>query len=85
MAEIADTVRTGLENKGWQVTMLEAAPLSARFTVTDPVTEQECEVDILKEVLWRPAVEPSYGPALAEEDVIGTKIRAWRTGVRHAT
>nr|WP_206313557.1 nucleotidyl transferase AbiEii/AbiGii toxin family protein [Streptomyces coryli] len=76
MTEIADTVCAGLEKKGWQVAMLETAPLSARFTVTDPVTEQECEVDILKEIFWRPAVETSVGPVLAEEDVIGTKIRA---------
>ncbi|MEY9995349.1 hypothetical protein ABIE67_007381 [Streptomyces sp. V4I8] len=29
---------------------LETAPLPARFTVTDPATGQECEVDILKEI-----------------------------------
>lgn len=40
---------------------LETAPLSARFTVTDPATGQECEVDILKEIFWRPVAQSPYG------------------------
>jgi predicted nucleotidyltransferase component of viral defense system len=76
MTDIAATLRAGLEARGWQVQSLETAPLSARFTVTDPVTGQDCEVDILKENFWRPVVQSSYGPVLAEEDVIGTKVRA---------
>ncbi|WP_405953302.1 nucleotidyl transferase AbiEii/AbiGii toxin family protein [Streptomyces prunicolor] len=76
MADIAATLRVGLEARGWQVQALETAPLSARFTVSDPITGQDCEVDILKEIFWRPVVQSSYGPVLAEEDVIGTKVRA---------
>lgn len=76
MADIAATLRSGLETRGWQVKALETAPLSARFTVSDPDTGQECEVDILKEVFWRPIAQSPYGPVLAEEDVIGTKVRA---------
>ncbi|MGW3014462.1 nucleotidyl transferase AbiEii/AbiGii toxin family protein [Streptomyces longwoodensis] len=76
MADIAVTLRAGLETRGWRVQALETAPLSARFTVTDPVTGQDCEVDILKEVFWRPVAQSRYGPVLAEEDVIGTKVRA---------
>ncbi|MFF6995907.1 nucleotidyl transferase AbiEii/AbiGii toxin family protein [Streptomyces sp. NPDC008313] len=76
MADIAAALRRGLEARGWQVHTLETAPLSARFTVSDQATGQECEVDILKEVFWRPVVQSSYGPVLAEEDVIGTKVRA---------
>lgn len=76
MADIAATLRAGLESRGWQVQALETAPLSARFTVSDPITGQDCEVDILKEIFWRPVVQSSYGPVLAEEDVIGTKVRA---------
>lgn len=44
--------------------------------MTDPATGQECEVDILKEVFWRAIAQSPYGPVLAEEDVIGTKVRA---------
>ncbi|MFI9825260.1 nucleotidyl transferase AbiEii/AbiGii toxin family protein [Streptomyces sp. NPDC052013] len=76
MADIAATLRAGLEARGWQVQSLETAPLSARFTVSDPVTGQECEVDVLKEIFWRPIARSRYGPVLAEEDVIGTKVRA---------
>ncbi|MDQ0578988.1 hypothetical protein QF030_001166 [Streptomyces rishiriensis] len=46
------------------------------FTVTDPATGEECEVDILKEKLRRPVAQSRYGPVLAEEDVIGTEVRA---------
>lgn len=76
MTEIAATLRAALESRGWNVQALETAPLSARFTVTDPATGQECEVDILKEIFWRPITQSPYGPVLAEEDVIGTKVRA---------
>jgi predicted nucleotidyltransferase component of viral defense system len=76
MADIAAILRAGLEARGWQVQSLETAPLSARFTVTDPATGQDCEVDILKEIFWRPIAQSPYGPVLAEEDVIGTKVRA---------
>ncbi|GAA2619159.1 hypothetical protein GCM10010307_01550 [Streptomyces vastus] len=76
MADIAATLRAGLEARGWKVHALETAPLSARFTVADPATGQECEVDILKEIFWRPVAQSPYGPVLAEEDVIGTKVRA---------
>ncbi len=76
MADIAVTLRIGLEARGWRVHAMETAPLSARFTVTDPATGQDCEVDILKEIFWRPVVQSPYGPVLAEEDVIGTKVRA---------
>lgn len=76
MGDIAATLRAGLEARGWKVRALETAPLSARFTVTDPITRQECEVDILKEIFWRPVTQSPYGPVLAEEDVIGTKVRA---------
>ncbi|MFF9012392.1 nucleotidyl transferase AbiEii/AbiGii toxin family protein [Streptomyces sp. NPDC014870] len=76
MADIAAALCSGLKARGWKVQALETAPLSARFTVTDPVTGQDCEVDILKEIFWRPVAQSPYGPVLAEEDVIGTKVRA---------
>ena len=73
---IGSNLVAGLEARGWKVHTLETAPLSARFTVSDPATGQECEVDILKEIFWRPVAQSPYGPVLAEEDVIGTKVRA---------
>ncbi|MGM9386951.1 nucleotidyl transferase AbiEii/AbiGii toxin family protein [Streptomyces antibioticus] len=75
-ADIAVTLRAGPAARGWTVHALETAPLSARFTVTDPATGQDCEAAILKEIFWRPVVQSPYGPVLTEEDVIGTKVRA---------
>lgn len=76
MEEIAQAVRDGLTERGWQVADVEIAPLSARFQVADPLTGDVCEVDVLKEVFWRPLAHTAYGPVLGEEDVIGTKVRA---------
>ncbi|MFI1103380.1 nucleotidyl transferase AbiEii/AbiGii toxin family protein [Streptomyces melanogenes] len=76
MESISDTVRTGLEQRGWSVRALETDPFSARLIVTDPDSGEECEVDVLKEVLWRPPVQTEYGLVLSLEDVVGTKMRA---------
>ena len=51
-------------------------PLSGRLVVTDPASGEECEVDILKEAFWRPPTTTAYGPVLALDDIIGTKVRA---------
>jgi hypothetical protein len=51
--DIAATLRSGVEARGRQTHTLETAPLSARFTVSDPATGQDCEGCILKEILTR--------------------------------
>ncbi|GAB2583804.1 hypothetical protein GCM10027168_15770 [Streptomyces capparidis] len=76
MEDIADTVRRGLEEHGWLVRAVETDPLSARLIVTDPGSGGECEVDILKETIWRPPVQTEHGLVLSLEDVVGTKVRA---------
>lgn len=76
MEDIATAVRTGLEQRGWGVRALETDPLSARLIVTDPTSHEECEVDILKEALWKPPVHTEHGLVLSLEDVVGTKVRA---------
>ncbi|MFF2007511.1 nucleotidyl transferase AbiEii/AbiGii toxin family protein [Streptomyces sp. NPDC058195] len=76
MEKIAAAVRAGLEQRGWQVEELETDPLSARLIVTDKATSEECEVDVLKEALWRPPVRTEHGLVLSLEDVVGTKVRA---------
>ncbi|WP_405596929.1 nucleotidyl transferase AbiEii/AbiGii toxin family protein [Streptomyces sp. NBC_01410] len=76
METIAATVRAGLEERGWLVRALETDPLSSRLIVSDPDSGEECEVDVLKEVLWRPPVQTEYGLVLSLEDVVGTKVRA---------
>ncbi|WP_435975208.1 nucleotidyl transferase AbiEii/AbiGii toxin family protein [Streptomyces sp. Qhu_M48] len=76
MEKIAAAVRAGLERRGWQVRALETDPLFARLIVTDTSTGEECEVDVLKEALWRPPVRTRHGLVLSLEDVVGTKVRA---------
>jgi hypothetical protein len=58
------------------VRVIGVAPVSARFMVTDPDLGQDCEVDILKEAFNRPPQVTPWGPVLALDDVIGTKVRA---------
>ncbi|MFC9796832.1 nucleotidyl transferase AbiEii/AbiGii toxin family protein [Streptomyces sp. NPDC127584] len=76
MEDIAASLRRGLADRGWHVTVISTDPLSARLIVADPVGGEECEVDILKENFWAAPQETEYGPVLALEDVIGTKVRA---------
>ena len=76
MAWIAGALRAGLTAYGWSVLVREAEPLGARLLVTDPATGEACEVTVVKETLWRPPVTTALGPALALEDVVGTKVRA---------
>ncbi|NBM17975.1 nucleotidyl transferase AbiEii/AbiGii toxin family protein [Streptomyces sp. GC420] len=76
MADILHDLRQGLIGKGWQVTVVSVDPLSARLLVADPASGEDCEVDILKENLWAPPETTEYGPVLALDDVIGTKVRA---------
>ncbi|GAB2583789.1 hypothetical protein GCM10027168_15750 [Streptomyces capparidis] len=48
----------------------------SKLILTDPSSGGECEVDILKETIWRPPVQTEHGPVLSLEDVVGTKVRA---------
>ena len=76
MDAIASTLVAGLTDRGWRVRVIGIEPLSARFMVTDPELNEDCEVDILKEAFNRPPDDTPYGPVLALDDVIGTKVRA---------
>jgi hypothetical protein len=68
--------RLSRDGRGWQVRVIGVDPISARFMVTDPGTSEDCEVDILKEGFNRPPESTPWGPVLALDDVIGTKVRA---------
>jgi hypothetical protein len=85
MSEIAAALSSGLTERGWSVRQISADPLSARLIVTAPATGEECEVDILKEAFWQPPHVTEYGPVLALDDVIGTKVRLWPTAALSAT
>jgi len=76
MEAISAALADQLGARGWQVTKIEADPLSARMMVIAPSTKESCEVDVLKEAFYHPPETTKYGPVLALEDVIGTKVRA---------
>ena len=76
MDSLAGLLVAGLTERGWRVRVIGVDPVSARFMVTDPGTGEDCEVDILKEGFNRPPETTPYGPVLALDDVIGTKVRA---------
>ncbi|MFC9283028.1 nucleotidyl transferase AbiEii/AbiGii toxin family protein [Streptomyces collinus] len=76
IGEIIRSVSEGLAERGWQVEQIEVGALSGRLLATDPGTGEQCEVDVLKEVLWHPPASSEYGPVLSLDDVIGTKVRA---------
>jgi Nucleotidyl transferase AbiEii toxin, Type IV TA system len=76
MDSLAGLLVAGLTERGWLVRVIGVDPVSARFMVTDQGTGEDCEVDILKEGFNRPPETTPYGPVLALDDVIGTKVRA---------
>lgn len=75
MSDIAADLVHELTKRGWSVAVIGVDPLSARFVVTDPAGAA-CEVDVLKENLWSAPEPTEYGPVLAFDDVVGTKVRA---------
>ncbi|MGX1887859.1 nucleotidyl transferase AbiEii/AbiGii toxin family protein [Streptomyces sp. NPDC055287] len=76
MAEIIASLEQGLVSRGWGVRVIDVDALSARLIAADPDTGDECEVDVLKEHFWTPPAQTEYGPVLAFDSVIGTKVRA---------
>lgn len=76
MDAIVAVMTEGLTERGWDMQILGIDPLSARMMATDPSTGEWCELDILKEAFGGPPETTPYGPVLALDDVIGTKVRA---------
>lgn len=76
MTSLAEHLVTGLGERGWRVRVIGVDPVSSRFMVTDPGSGEDCEVDILKEGFNRPPEDTPWGPVLAFDDMVGTKVRA---------
>ncbi|MER5517652.1 hypothetical protein [Streptomyces sp. NPDC002763] len=76
MRTIAETVAAVLRDHGWRVSMRETDPLSAQLIVTDAVSEEAGEVDLLKEALWHPPVRTELGLTLSLEDTVGMRVWA---------
>jgi hypothetical protein len=73
---ITTTVTEGLTERGWQVEVIGVDTHGARMMATDPGSAEQCELDILRESFSRPPESTPWGPVLALDDVIGTKVRA---------
>ena len=76
MEAIVTTVVDGLTGRGWRVEVIGVDPHGARMMTTDQGSGEQCELDILRETFSRPPETTPYGPVLALDDVIGTKVRA---------
>jgi hypothetical protein len=76
MERVADEVAAALRSMGREVVVRTVTPLSAQLTATAPETDEPCELALHKEVFWQPPVDTEYGPTLALDDAVGTKIRA---------
>ncbi|WP_406438184.1 hypothetical protein OHB00_26555 [Streptomyces sp. NBC_00631] len=73
---IAGTIASGLRERGWQVVARETDPLSAQLVVTEAVSAEDAEVNLLKEALWHPPVRTELGLTLALDDVVGMRVWA---------
>lgn len=76
MEVIVATVVDGLIGRGWRVEVIGIDPHGARMMTTDPGSGEQCELDVLRESFSSPPEITPYGPVLALDDVIGTKVRA---------
>lgn len=76
MEAIVAAVVEGLTGRGWQVEVIGVDHHGARMMSTDPGSGAQCELDILRESFTGPPETTPYGPVLALDDVIGTKVRA---------
>ena len=76
MGTIVTVVVEGLSGRGWRVEVIGVDHHGARMMATDQGSGEQCELDILRESFSRPPEATPYGPVLALDDVIGTKVRA---------
>jgi hypothetical protein len=82
LPEIAGHVRNAFQAAGYQVELVEATGRYARLTLRLPGSEEELEMDLLKEALDPRFVTVQVTArtsvrALSLEDTVGLKARAW--------
>jgi hypothetical protein len=76
MEAIVTVVVAGLTRRGWRIEIIGVDPHGARLMATDSGSGEQCELDILRESFSRSPETTPWGPVLALDDVIGTKVRA---------
>lgn len=73
---VAEGVAEAFRAAGLTVTMLEVTPRMGRLIITDPVTGQACEFDLLREALQQAPATCGELRVVGLEDAIGLKMRA---------
>ncbi|GGP88937.1 nucleotidyl transferase AbiEii/AbiGii toxin family protein [Streptosporangium pseudovulgare] len=76
LPDVAGAVAGAFRDAGLDATVVEAGPRMARLVVSDPVTEQSCEFDLLREALQRGPVVVGDVSVVSLDDAVGLKMRA---------
>jgi predicted nucleotidyltransferase component of viral defense system len=76
LPEVADGVAEAFREAGLEATVVEVTPRMGRLVVSDPVTEQSCEFDLLREAFQRQPVIVGDLSVVSLDDAVGLKMRA---------
>ncbi|GAA3099584.1 nucleotidyl transferase AbiEii/AbiGii toxin family protein [Streptosporangium carneum] len=76
LPEVADGIADAFREAGLDVTVVEVTPRMGRLVVSDPVTEQSCEFDLLREAFQRQPVIVGDVSVVSLDDAVGLKMRA---------
>ncbi|MCO5971505.1 nucleotidyl transferase AbiEii/AbiGii toxin family protein [Actinoallomurus soli] len=74
--ELTERVVAGYRAKGFEVVAAPGNYRFARLVVTDPLTSESCEVDLMKATLRVSPIIVDSCPVLGFDDAIGLKMRA---------
>ncbi|GLW04968.1 hypothetical protein Misp01_00980 [Microtetraspora sp. NBRC 13810] len=76
LPEVASDVAAEFRRLGFTVALLETTPRQGRLVVTDEVTGQACEIDLLREALQDQPMLMELCPVIGLDDAVGMKVRA---------
>ncbi|GAA4194146.1 hypothetical protein GCM10022252_38230 [Streptosporangium oxazolinicum] len=76
LPEVAEGMAEAFREAGLEVTLTEVTPRMGRLVVSDPVTEQSCEFDLLREAFQRQPVIVGDVSVVSLDDAVGLKMRA---------
>lgn len=76
LPEIAEAVAASYRALGFDVRLIEGTARMTRLIVSDPISEQSCELDLMKEALQQRPVYLDLCPVVALDDAVGLKVRA---------
>ncbi|GAA4218503.1 hypothetical protein FHR32_004592 [Streptosporangium album] len=76
LPEVADGVAEAFGEAGLEATVVEVTPRMGRLVVSDPVTGQSCEFDLLREAFQRQPVIVGDLSVVSLDDAVGLKMRA---------